>query len=292
MIVCVDFDKTIVKTNGHYQIVRLKRGAKRVINKWFRRGHYIIVNTLRQNDKLKQASFFMMQNGVQFDQLNDNMPLMVKRWGQTRFKVGANIYIDDRNIVPLTNWFIIDLLLYVWEALFRVGKKPRILCIVGESGTGKTTVAEYIEREYGIPMILSYTDRPKRTEDEVGHTWVTSSQFDKFNLDDMIAFTTFGAYRYCCLKKDVKRLNTYVIDEPGLKYLKENFGEQFDLITLRMVCDPMERLNRVSIDRMNRDLGKFKMPHDEFDFVVHSAYSKEHTLAQIDFIIREFLNFS
>ena len=88
----------------------------------------------------------------------------------------------------------------------------------------KTTIAEYIEEKYNIPSIYSYTDRPPRYPKERGHTFVSPEEYDKFDVADMIAYTNFGGKRYCCLKQDVKSINTYVIDENGLKYLEKEIS--------------------------------------------------------------------
>ena len=50
-----------------------------------------------------------------------------------------------------------------------MNNKPLIL-LVGKSGSGKTTIAEYLEKHYGMKMLRSYTTRPMRkpNENEVG----------------------------------------------------------------------------------------------------------------------------
>ena len=98
-----------------------------------------------------------------------------------------------------------------------------------------------IEHTYGIYMIPSWTDRAPRFEGENSHTFISKSEFDDIKHEDMIAFTKFGDNRYCCLKSDVKPLNTYVIDERGLKYLQENFVDDYDIISLRVTRDIEKR---------------------------------------------------
>jgi len=135
-----------------------------------------------------------------------------------------------------------------------VEMKKKIICIVGLSGSGKTTAAEYIENTHRIKMIQSYTDRRPRYDGENGHTFVSPLEFDLFKKEDMIAFTEFGGYRYCCLKEDLKDVNTYVIDEKGLLYLKENFS---DIYQIHAIWINRDEKKGVTPERIKRDKGMF-----------------------------------
>lgn len=146
--------------------------------------------------------------------------------------------------------------------------KPIILCIVGESGCGKTFCSDYIADMYGWQLIESRTTRPPRFEGEGGHTFVTQEEFDSYRKEDMIAFTQFGNFFYCCLHKDVPPRALYVIDEFGLRYLKENFSDIYDIISLRIHRDKDRRIESVGEERTGRDEGKFTLPDSYFDNVL------------------------
>jgi guanylate kinase len=158
--------------------------------------------------------------------------------------------------------------------------KPLVICIVGESGVGKTLMAETFESLFHYNLIQSYTTRPKRNPEENGHTFITEEQFDKFIFDkrEMIAYTKFGAFRYCCLRDDVLDYNTYVIDEFGLDYLNKNYSEQFHIYSVRIRTNDRERKLRTSLDRYNRDKGKFTKDDSEFDFVFKNKYDMKEML--------------
>ena len=91
-----------------------------------------------------------------------------------------------------------------------------IYLIVGCSGCGKTTITEHLEKKYGLKSIQSYTTRPKRYDDETGHTFVSNEEFDK--LTDIVAYTEFAGFRYCATAEQVENNDLYVIDPKGVDF--------------------------------------------------------------------------
>lgn len=152
--------------------------------------------------------------------------------------------------------------------------KKLIICIIGESGAGKTTLAEDLRKTFGIKLLESYTDRPKRTSDEIGHIFLTSDEFNEIPTSDMIAYTTFGNFQYCCLFSDLENVNSYVIDEDGFLMLKKLNKSQYELKSIRIICNESERIKRAGLCRYERDKGRFKIPLTEFDMVYSSDNHK------------------
>ena len=56
-----------------------------------------------------------------------------------------------------------------------------LYCLIGKSGTGKSTVMQALHDAYGYTIAQSYTDRPKRTPDEQGHVFLSPDEFDALN---------------------------------------------------------------------------------------------------------------
>ena len=152
--------------------------------------------------------------------------------------------------------------------------KPLIICVVGESGSGKTHLANYLEDKYGVELIESRTTRPPREPNERGHMFVSDEEFDAYSQEDMIAFTKFGEYRYCCLVKDVPEdASSYVIDEYGLQYLRKNFGSKFLIFAVRVFAADHLLDVRVDPDRRARDKGKFLLTAKHFDYYMDNDFT-------------------
>jgi guanylate kinase len=171
--------------------------------------------------------------------------------------------------------------------------KTKIIAIVGNSGVGKTYMANHLEEEYGIPMIESRTTRPPRHKGEKGHTFVTDAEFDTYEKDWMIAYTKFGDNRYCCLHSDiVAPVSTYVIDEFGLKYLRDNFSDLYDIFAVRLfMSDTNKHKTLVSEERMLRDEGKFTMGIEEFDYFIDTSLFEANERKYMKMLIRMYQHF-
>lgn len=98
----------------------------------------------------------------------------------------------------------------------------KLLCFIAPSGVGKTTLAEAL-REDGLKQVYSYTTRPKRSEDEVGHVFVNDEEFKQL---DLIAYSFYNGYHYGATKEQVDNADIYVIDVVGLLELKEKYKDR------------------------------------------------------------------
>lgn len=93
-------------------------------------------------------------------------------------------------------------------------KDKRIILLIGESGTGKTTVANILEEKYGLKSIESYTTREPRYPGENGHTFVSLDEI--IALDEVCAYTFFDGNQYCATKQQIDDCDMYVVDLIGL----------------------------------------------------------------------------
>lgn len=122
--------------------------------------------------------------------------------------------------------------------------KPIIL-LVGASGSGKSTLAEELESHYGFKSIPSYTTRLPRHENEKGHTFITDEEFDK--LTNIIAYAETTNARYCVTQDmfDNEDYSLYVIDNSGIKYLKENYKGDRPMYVVYITCPLRQRYERI-----------------------------------------------
>lgn len=173
--------------------------------------------------------------------------------------------------------------------------RPKILAIVGGSGSGKTTIAEYIESQHNIRMIESHTDRPKRTPDEIGHTFHSIESFDNIDTKDMVAWTQWWdkelkrMVRYCCLTEDVDPTNnTYVIDEKGLQMMTTLYKYDYKVFALKVERPYEDRVASVGLERVERDVGNFWIPDTAFDFILNNNGDMFDLQYQTDMIVESF----
>ena len=154
----------------------------------------------------------------------------------------------------------------------------KIYAIVGRSGSGKSLIANYISKRYGIKQLQSYTTREPRYENEKGHKFISMKEFKSFKLNDLIAYTEYGGDMYCCLKEDVTEDCIYVIDEFGLKQLEKS---DHTIVSIYVHANKWQIFWRTDRIRRKRDSGKFHMSKDEFDIVIYSKRNKSDTLKQL-----------
>ena len=115
----------------------------------------------------------------------------------------------------------------------------KIITLTGKTSTGKDSAARYIEEEYGIHPIVSYTTRDIRVGEEDGreHYFISDEEMDKLEKrDDILAWTQFDktGIRYCASTKDLDDdgIYTYIIDPNGIKWLREHYKGNAEIISL------------------------------------------------------------
>ena len=153
--------------------------------------------------------------------------------------------------------------------------------IVGRSGSGKDYLAAKMEKR-GLKVVKSYSTRPRRTENEDSHIFVSKEEADA--ITDKIATTEINGFEYFATKRQVEECDIYIIDPHGLYELVENMPGQIFTVIYVFVEDDMTRklkaINRASNvikeeetfdKRNNAERGQF----DEFEAKLRSAYNEQ-----------------
>lgn len=143
----------------------------------------------------------------------------------------------------------------------------KLLLLAGHSASGKTTLANDLENKYGLKAIPSYTTRQPRTPDEKGHTFVTDEEFNR--LENIIAYAETTGARYAVTKQmfEDEQYSIYVIDNSGIKYLKEHYKGDRPWYVAHITAPLMQRFDRL-VSRQN-DVGFAvrRIEHDAVEFM-------------------------
>lgn len=122
--------------------------------------------------------------------------------------------------------------------------KPLYL-FVGHSASGKTTIADILEKNYGYKQVSSYTTRPPRYDGEVGHVFVTDEEFDNIELEDIVAYTEYHNYRYGTTAEQLDKCSIYVVDVPGVETLLQNYKTYRLISIIYFDATVFTRINRM-----------------------------------------------
>lgn len=152
----------------------------------------------------------------------------------------------------------------------------KIIAIVGESGCGKDTLSQLIEKNFNIPQIISYTTRKKRDGETNEHIFINIDDFDEIKRkNDFFAYTLYGSNHYFTLESQIleHKKMIYVIDEAGILFLKEKVKEDkfsdIELVFINVIASKKTRASRgVSKDRMDRDFDR--IPFDQYDIIIEN----------------------
>ena len=107
----------------------------------------------------------------------------------------------------------------------------KLFCIMGETASGKDTLTKKLCEDTGMKAIVSYTTRPRRTNEGDTHIFVDDSVYEQMK-DNLAAYTEINGFRYWTTIEQIYDNDIYIIDPNGLETL-ENLGlEDIDLCSI------------------------------------------------------------
>lgn len=108
-IIAVDFDGTLCE-NRFPEIGKPNFVLIEGLRELRKAGNKIILWTCRVDHWLEEAVGWCKALGLEFDEVNNNLPEKIEKWGNDTRKIYADIYIDDKAMEPPGLWLLgIDL---------------------------------------------------------------------------------------------------------------------------------------------------------------------------------------
>lgn len=149
--------------------------------------------------------------------------------------------------------------------------KPTIIALVGNSGTGKTHLSQYLKMRLGIPVIVSHTTRPRRESEKDGRDYHFITAEEIPSREQMLTYTQYGGCEYFARLEDVPRRGrcVYVVDERGLLSLKRQYGDCFHIVGVLVRSQPETlRARGIPEERIARDAERMQLADSFYDAVI------------------------
>lgn len=160
-----------------------------------------------------------------------------------------------------------------------------MICILGASASGKTTLAKALCGVRPYHRIVTYTTRPMRAGevDGVDYHFVSQEKFEAMRKAGLMAETgEYRGWQYGTAKQDCDEYGVVVVTPRGLRNLRKN--PDLHIFSFYLMVPLRDRLiksllTRDDIDecirRSQSDVGQFDGVEDEVDYVLHNAgYAK------------------
>lgn len=143
-----------------------------------------------------------------------------------------------------------------------------IYVLIGKSGSGKSAIAGYLNSAFGWVCAESYTDRPKRTETEKGHRFVTPEQFD--SIQERILETRFDGYRYTMTKEILNDSDFIILDTSGVISLKADYCNR-GIMVIGIEADEEQLSERMKKCGDSDEKIARRLEHDKTDFAGYNS---------------------
>lgn len=153
----------------------------------------------------------------------------------------------------------------------------KIICILGESASGKSTIEKELVK-LGYKKLITYTTRAIRTNEinGVDYHFITDEQFQEYKSNGFfVESATYNGWSYGIAKEDCTDDKVCVLTPHGFRQVKKfkdlniisfyiKVGRRERLIKILERGDDIEEAYRRSLS----DVGMFDGIEDEVDFVI------------------------
>ena len=119
----------------------------------------------------------------------------------------------------------------------------KLIILVGIAGTGKTTIAEELERRYGMKVLRTHTTRPRRpNESDINHIFVEDPNSTP-SKDKLLRMHLHG-YEYWTTRDMLQNSDIAIVDRTGATELKAIMRDRCLIVRLKAYLG--ELVNRIS----------------------------------------------
>lgn len=130
-----------------------------------------------------------------------------------------------------------------------------ILLLLGDSGSGKTTISKALQNNYNyFRIVKSYTTRFRRSINDRDHIFVRKHNllYKMFN-EDFVASTIINGELYCSFPDQFNEniINIYTVDDKGALDVINYFNKE-DVLIVRLKRDNID----IDKERASRDLNQ------------------------------------
>lgn len=102
-----------------------------------------------------------------------------------------------------------------------MNKEHVLLCVLGESSSGKDSLVSKLAERTNLTAICSYTTRPRRDGEGETHIFVDDNVYEEMLAEGKIAaYTEISSFKYWTTIDQLYENSYYIIDPIGLKTLK------------------------------------------------------------------------
>lgn len=160
----------------------------------------------------------------------------------------------------------------------------RMIILVGESASGKSTIEKILAEKYGYKKTVSYTTRSPREGEVNGvdYHFINEDEYiERFNADFFAETGSYNGWFYGTTKDQYCKNTVCVLTPHGLRQIKKSFGDNREM-NIKSFYIKVPRRNRLikilqrgdeieeAIRRNQSDVGQYDGIEDEVDFVIEN----------------------
>lgn len=178
------------------------------------------------------------------------------------------------------------------------------LFIIGRSGRGKDTLANYLADEKGMKVLKSYKVGKPKYEGDDAHIFITEEDLKNYPEEDMVASTILNDTMYFATKKQYDESDIYIIDPHGFYELIQKEPSD-NYVMVYVYADPdvakthaLERGDKEEdynkrVEKEDADFAEFEkqLDNDEVENIVIFKYKNDYNMAHFTKFAEQVYNY-